>query len=280
MEAPMFSGGWIAAAFILFFICLMLPVFYLIYYVFKKNFNPLIMVIGIVAFIILDRFVASLLLGQLAPSSAVGVLSPQNYAIRRALCIGVIKALGIWIALFFLSKRYVTVIVPASFALGYSVLDMIYLRGSPGFSAFTQATAINNNGLEEVVSTVDLTQQDAFRESIAQLAATPASFYIWRTGAAICAFAATVCIARLLWYSIEGGKTARSPLLIPICVVAAVVLELPAALYFGGAFSGYAPAGISFYVLTALLVLGTILVSRRHDEKETVSDTPLRPRRR
>ncbi len=279
--AKMFSGGWIAAAFILFFICLMLPVFYVIYYVFKKNFNPLIMLIGIVAFIVFDRFVTEqLLIRFFAPSSAIGTISAQSYAIRLALSVGVVKALGIWVVLLILSKWYVTVIVPASFALGYSVLDMIFLRGSPGFSAFTQATAVNNNGLEEVVSTVDLAQQEAFRRSITELAATPASFYIWRTGTAICAFAAAVCIARLLWYSIEGGKREKSMMLIPICVVIAVVLELPEALYYGGAFSSYAPAGIAYYVMTILLVLGTIFVSRRHDEKERVSDTPLRPRRR
>ena len=281
MEAVnMFSGGWIAAAFILFFICLMLPVFYLIYYVFKKNFNPLIMLVGIVAFVVFDRLAASLLMRFFAPASAIGTISAQSYAIRRALCIGVIKALGIWVVLLLLSKRYITVIVPASFALGYSALDMIFLKGAPGFSAFTQATAINNNGLEEVVSTVDLAQQEAFRQSIAELAKTPASNYIWRTGTAICAFAATVCIARLLWYSIEGGKAEKSKILIPICVVAAVVLELPAALYAGGAFSSSVPADTAYYVMTALLVLGTILVSRRHDEKETVSDSRLRPRRR
>ncbi|MBO6011874.1 MAG: YhfC family intramembrane metalloprotease, partial [Oscillospiraceae bacterium] len=253
MEAAthMFSGGFAAATFILFFVCLMLPVFYLIYYVFKKDFNPLIMLIGIVAFVLFDRLVTEqVLIRFFAPSSAIGTISPQNYAIRLALSVGVIKALGIWVVLLILSKRYITVIVPASFALGYSVIDMIFLKGSPGFAAFTQATAINNNGLEAVVSTVDLAKQDAFRESIAQLAATPASLYIWATADAICAFAATVCIARLLWYSIEGGTSEKSRILIPICVVIAVVLELPGALYDGGAFSGYALAGIAYYVLT------------------------------
>ena len=282
MEAAtnMFSGGYVAAAFILFFICLMLPVFYLIYYVFKKNFNPLIMLIGIVAFLIFGYFATGLLIKFFAPSSSIGVISAANYAVRRSLCSGVIKALGIWVVLLILSKRYITVIVPASFALGYSVIDMIFLKGSPGFAAFTQATAINNNGLEQVVSTVDLAKQDAFRESIAQLAATPASFYIWATADAICAFAATVCIARLLWYSIEGGTSEKSRILIPICVVIAVVLELPGALYDGGAFSGYAPAGIAYYVLTVLLVVGTVLVARRHDEKEVVSDSHLPLHRR
>ena len=278
--AKMFSGGWIAAAFILFFICLMLPVFYVIYYVFKKNFNPLIMLIGIVAFFVLDRIATNLLIRVFAPSSAIGLISAQSFAIRRALCVGVVKALGFWAVLLLLSKWYVTVIVPASFALGYLALDMIFLKGMEGFRAFTQATAVNNNGLEEVVSTVDLAQQGAFREEIAGMVKTPASYYILGTVLAVCFFAATVCIARLIWYSIEGGKREKSIILIPICVVAAVVLELPSALYDGGAFSSYVPAYIAYYVMTILLVLGTIFVSRRHDEKERVSDTPLRPRRR
>ena len=120
MEAStnMFSGGYVAAAFILFFICLMLPVFYLIYYVFKKNFNPLIMLIGIVAFLIFGYFATGLLIKFFAPSSSIGVISAANYAVRRSLCSGVIKALGIWVVLLILSKRYITVVVPASFALG------------------------------------------------------------------------------------------------------------------------------------------------------------------
>lgn len=275
-----FPGGLIAIAFIQFFVCIMLPVFYLIYYVFKKDFNPLIMLIGLVAFVIFGLIATKLLTKFFAPASAIGAITTANYAVRYSLCTGVIKALGIWVALLILSKRYVTTIVPASFALGYSLIDMFFYKSAYSFFTFTNGMTINRNGFEETVAAVDLAKQDAFRESMAELAATPASFYIWRTADAVCAFAATVCIARLLWYSIEGGKSEKSWTFIPVCVVIAVVLELPGALYDGGAFSGYAPAGIAYYVLTVLLVVGTILIARRHDEKAVVSDSHLPLHRR
>ncbi len=275
----MFSGGFTAASFILLFVCIMLPLFYVVFYVFKKNFNFILMLIGIVASFLLGYLLTVVLTGLFAPARIIGVVSAASYAIRYSLIVGIVKALGMWLVLLLLSKRYVTVIVPASFAAGYSLID-IFRYGAHGYAAFSVASAVNQNGLDYVVSTADLASQAGLREYLLDLAQKPASLYVWGTADAVCGFVATICLARLLWYSIEGGIREENKKLVPIVLIAAVLLELPGALYDGGAFAGYAPAGIIYYLLTALLVLGTIFAARNHDEKTTVAASRLRRRGR
>ena len=276
----MFSGGFVAASFILLFLCIMLPLFYIVFYVFKKNFNLVLMLIGLAAFFLFGYLLTGLLTGTFAPSRLIGTVPPAAYAIRRSLVVGLVRALSIWLVLLLLAKRYGSVIVPASFAAGYSLIDMLFVRGATGYIAFSQALAVNQNGIDYVVSTADLTSQEALRESLLELAQKPASLYVWGTLDSVCAFVGTICLARLLWYSIEGGVREENKLLVPVCLAAAVLLEIPGALYDGGAFSGYAPAGIIYYVVTALLVAGTIIAAKNHDEKVGVAASRLRRRGR
>ena len=267
-----FPGGLIAIAFIQFFVCIMLPVFYLIYYVFKKDFSLLVMLFGIVAFIVFDIIVTGLLLRLLAVNASR--LTTEAYAILYAVIIGVVKAVGIWIVMMILKPNR-SLTVPVSFALGYSLIDMFLRKSAQSFTVFTQGMTVNRNGFEEVVASVDLAKQDAMRESLIELSQTPASIFIWGLFQAACAFIATVCLTRLLWYSVDGGKINREPALFPLGILIAVVLELPLSFYNNGLLDGVAKGEIVYYVLTVLLLVGTILIARRHDEKETVSDSHL-----
>lgn len=267
-----FPGGLIAIAFIQFFFCIMLPVFYLIYYVFKKDFNLVIMLFGIVAFIVFDLIATELLLRVLAANASR--LSTEAYAILYAVVIGAVKAVGIWIVMMILKKN-ASLTVPVSFALGYSLIDMFLRKSAQSFTVFSQGMTVNRNGFEEVVASVDLAKQDAMRESLTELAQTPASIFIWGLFQAVCAFAATVCITRLLWYSVDGGKTDKVPALFPLCILIAIVLELPLAFYNNGLLDAVAKGEIVYYVLTVLLVVGTVLIARRHDEKAGVADSRL-----
>ena len=93
----------------------------------------------------------------------------------------------------------------------------------------------------------------------------------------LCLLVLSVCAARLLWYSMEGGLKPANLRFLPLVFAVRLVGESLLALYQSGGGSFAVCAGI-YYVLTAALACFTWYESGQRDSKELLHDEHLKSR--
>jgi uncharacterized membrane protein YhfC len=279
MENLTFSNELIGALFTLLFTCLMLPVLYYIWMAFRKKLNNIAMLAGIASFFIFGYLLSGFLLGTFAPEAKASELGILGYALRRAVCVAVTEAGGIWISLYLLYKKYNTIRVPTGFGLGFQLFNLLYLGGINGFIRLGYAMSVNKNGLDTVLSSVDPQYASRFETLLRDLAGTDPYIFIMSAVDYVCMFLITVALTRILWYSIEGGKKESSKLLILLAFILRLAAEVPLAMYQAGAGS-YRLYAIIYYVITALIVAFAVWLSKDRDDKEQIRSERLRARRK
>lgn len=272
----MFSQSLVNGMLTVVVVCILLPVFYLIFYTFKKKIHIPSAVLGIVGFFVFGYLLSGLLLGSIAPqSSAAG--NPVLYAVLRSVCVAAAEAGGAFIAMYLLRSRYDDISTPISYAFGYPLIDMLLVGGANSFVRLGEAYTVNTKGLDEVLASVEGEAVEILRQELFALAEGEAYMYFLSAVDYICIFCIVVAICRIMWYAVhESGK--NRIILAASAIVFKLAVEFPVALYQGGGTDNFVLCQVIRYVVTLLCVGFAVLMHLRYDGREKVSAGPLNRR--
>ncbi len=271
-----FSNNLIGGLFCIVIACLMMPVFYLIFYTMKKKINLLTTALGIVGFLVFGYLISGFLLGSLAPTDRAAE-APARYALIRSVCVAVAEGGGALAAMLLLRRRFDDISTPISYALGYPLINMLVIGGANSFYRMAEAYTVNSKGLDAVLESVEGDAVERLREQLTELSQSPAYEYYFSAVDYICIFVIFVAICRIMWYAVhESGKSRI--VLAALGLVFRFGAELPVALYQCGATRNYIACEIVRYAVTALCVGLAVLLALRYDGREKVSAGPLNRR--
>ena len=141
------------------------------------------------------------------------------------------------------------------------------------------AMSVNRDGLESVLEGVEAEAAPALEAQLRLLAESAPRMYWLSAVDYLCMLVISVCAARLLWYSMEGGLKPADIRYLPLVFAVRLVGESLLALYQNGGGSFLACAG-SYYVLTAALACFTWYQASQRDSKELLHDEHLKSRMR
>lgn len=272
----MFSQALVNGMLTVVVVCILLPVFYLIYFTFKKKIHLPSLALGIVGFFIFGYLLSGLLLGNIAPKDSAAA-NPAMYAVLRSVCVAVVEAGGAFAAMYFLRSRYDEISAPISYALGYPLIDMLLVGGANSFVRMAEAYTVNTKGLDEVLSSVEGEAVEVLRQDLFALAQTEPHVYFLSAVDYICIFCIFVAICRIMWYAVhEAGK--NRIILLAAGVLFKLFAEFPVALYQGGGTDKFIACQVVRYAVTLLCIGFAVLMHFKYDDKERVSAGPLNRR--
>ncbi|MDD6188818.1 MAG: YhfC family glutamic-type intramembrane protease [Clostridiales bacterium] len=257
-------------------VCIMLPVFYLIFYTFKKKIHLPSVLMGIVGFFIFGYILSGLLLGNIAPKESAAD-SPMLYTVLRSVCVAIAEGGGAFAAMYFLRRKYDEISTPISYALGYPLVNMLLVGGANSFVRMAEAYTVNVKGLDEVLASVEGEAVEVLRQDLFALAETEPYVYFLSAVDYICIFCIFVAICRIMWYAAHEEGRSRM-ILLAAGVVFKLAAEFPVAFYQAGGTENYIVCEVIRYVVTALCVGFAVLMSFKYDDKERVSAGPLNRR--
>lgn len=272
----MFSQSLVNGMLTVVVVCILLPVFYLIFYTFKKKIHIPSALLGVAGFLVFGYLLAGLLLGNIAPQSSAAD-GPVLYAVLRSICVAAAEAGGAFIAMHLLRSRYDDISTPISYAFGYPLIDMLLVGGANSFVRLGEAYTVNAKGLDEVLASVEGEAVEVLRQELFTLAETEPYMYFLSAVDYICIFCLVVAVCRIMWYAVhETGKNR-------IVIAAAGILfklaaEFPVALYQGGGTENYIFCEVIRYGVTLLCVGFAVLLHFKYDGREKVSAGPLNRR--
>lgn len=272
----MFSQSLVNGMLTVVVVCILLPVFYLIFYTFKKKINLPSVLMGIVGFFVFGYLLSGLLLGNIAPQDSAAE-NPVLYAVLRSVCVAVVEGGGAFAALYFLRRRYDEISTPISYALGYPLVDMLLVGGANSFVRMAEAYTVNTKGLDEVLASVEGEAVEILRQDLFTLAETEPYVYFLSAIDYICIFCIFAAICRIMWYAVhEEGR--GKMILAAAGVLFKLAAEFPVALYQGGGTENYIACEVIRYAVTLLCVGFAVLLHFKYDDKERVSAGPLNRR--
>jgi uncharacterized membrane protein YhfC len=279
METLVFSQELTGTLLILLFTCLMLPVLYYIWVAYKRQINHWALLIGLPSFYVFGYMLSGFLLGSFAPSSLAEQIGKPAYAAVRSLIIAVSEAGGLWVTLFMLKKRFSSFRVPTGLGLGFRLFDLLILGGINSFTRLSLMLAVNKDGLDTVLKSVDADKMERLKTELTNLASMSGYTFIMSAVDYICMFVITVAVTRILWYSIEGGTRGKnsSRLFLLIGFGLRFITDMPLELYAagGGQYKLYAAV---YYILTAFAAAFAVWLSRSREDAEIIKAERLKPR--
>ena len=280
-QTLVFSEPLITALSFLFCFCLLAPALYYVWFVYRRNLDHTGLLGGLAAFFLFGYLITGFFLGVLVPESKKESMGAWGYALLRSLVIAVVEVGGIWASLQFLRRGRTaqrrTVRIPIGFGLGYRLFDLLYLGAFNALFRLLNAMSVNRDGLETVLEGVEADAAPALETQLRLLAESAPRMYWLSAVDYLCMLVISACVARLLWYSMEGGLKPADIRFLPLVFVVRLVGECLLALYQSGGGSFLACAG-TYYVLTAALACFTWYQSARRDSKEMLHDEHLKSR--
>jgi len=271
-----FSMELISSLVVVLAVCILLPVFYIIYYTFRKKISLLSIVFGIVGFLAFGYILSGFLLGTIAPADSAAE-GPVRYALLRGLCVAVAEGGGAFVAMLLLRRRGNDLSAPISYGLGYPLISLFAVGGANSFIRLGEAYTVNEKGLAEVLASVEGEAVEVLRQELFALAEMPAYKYYLSAADYVCVFLLCVAICRIMWYAAaEQGQ--KQYILLGAGLLFKFITELALALYQGGATTNFVLCEVLYYGFTLLCVGFAVLVAFRYDEKEKVSAGPLNRR--
>ncbi len=267
----------------LFCFCLLVPALYYVWFVYRRQLDHSGLLGGLAAFFLFGYLITGMLLGALAPEAKREDMGPWVYSLLRGFITAVAEVGGCWAVLTFLrrgrpaEKR--TVRLPIGFGLGYRLFDLLYLGAFNALFRLLNALSVNRDGLETILEGVDAASAPALEEQLRILAASSPRMYWISAVDYLCLLVISVCAARLLWYSMEGGKRPADIRLLPLVFVVRLAGEFLLAMYQSGGGSFPVCAG-TYYLLTAALACFTWYQSSQRDSRELLHDEHLKSRTR
>ena len=265
-ENLMFSPGLITALGMTFAACILIPVMYYVWTVYKKRISHVGILAGLAAFFLFSYLISGILLAQIVPESSMGKMGQWPYAILRALVIAVCDMGGMGLGLWFLHRQEQTLRAPIGFGLGFRLFDMIWLGGLNVLAPLSSAMTVNREGLESVLSQVEAEKVSALELQLRALAETSPKVYWLGMVDYICKFALAVALTRILWYAFEGGREPADKRCAVLTFALKFLCELMLALYAAG--GKYQLCSAVSYVLTAAAVCFAYYIAHKRDDPE------------
>ncbi len=282
-QTLVFSQPLITALSFLFSFCMLAPALYYVWFVYRRKLDHIGLLGGLAAFFLFGYLITGILLGVIAPESRRESMGPWAYALLRGLVTALAEVGGVWFALWFLRRGKptdrLTVRIPIGFGLGYRLFDLLYLGAFNALFRLLNAMSVNRDGLETILEGVEPEAAPALEAQLRLLAESAPKMYWLSAVDYLCMLIISVCVARLLWYSMEGGLKPADTRYLPLVFAVRLVGESLLALYQSGGGSFFACAGI-YYVLTAALACFTWYQSSRRDSRELLHDEHLKSRMR
>ncbi len=279
--ALVFPQPLITALSFLFCFCMLAPAMYYVWFVYRRRLDHSAMLGGLAAFFLFGYLLSGLLLGFIAPESRRDSMPGWTYALLRSVVLAAVEVGGCWLCLWFLrrgrpaNKRNVR--IPIGFGLGYRLFDLLYLGAFNALFRLLNAMSVNRDGLQTVLDGVEADAAPALEAQLRLLAESAPRVYWLSAADYLCMLVISVCAARLLWYSLEGGLRPAEPKLIGLVLGVRLAGEWLLAMYQTGAGSYGLCAGC-YYVLTAALACFTWRECSRRDDKELLHDEHLKSR--
>lgn len=272
MESQLiFSSALLTALTMTFAACILIPAMYYIWMVYKKRISHVGILAGLAAFFMFSYLFSGVLLGKLAPESAMGKMGQWPYAITRALCIAISDMAGMTLGLWFLHRQERSLRAPIGFGFGFRLFDMLWLGGLNVLAPLSSAMSVNSDGLEAVLSQVDADKANALELQLRALAETSPKVYWMGTVDYICKFVLAIALSRILWYAFEGGRESADKKYGAVVFGLKLLCELMLALYAAG--GKYQLCSAAYYVLVAASVcLAYYLSSKRDDPEQFKAD--------
>ena len=262
----MFSPGLVTALSMTFAACILIPVMYYVWMVYKKRISHVGILAGLAAFFLFSYLISGILLAQLAPESGMARMGMWPYSILRALVIAVCDLGGMGLGLWFLHRQERTLRAPIGFGLGFRLFDMLWLGALNVLAPLSSALTVNREGLESVLQGVEAEKVGAFELQLQALAETSPKVYWMGTVDYICKFALAVALTRILWYAFEGGREPADKKCAAIVFILKFLCELMLALYAAG--GNYRLCSAAYYVLTAGSVCLAYYLAHKRDDPE------------
>jgi hypothetical protein len=234
-----------------------LPFLFAVYYAFRRKLRLMPFVTGITAFLLFGWILGGFILGGI-----------ENVAMR-AILLAAVECLGFLAALLFLSRREVSVGVPASLALGYAVIPCAFSSGFAALSKLSVAMTLNDIGLEAFLENITPEGLETARQMIdAMTVQTTGQIYLIAIEY-LANFAKLAAMIRIIWYytvpnTFSTEKTTKSQL----------NLVLPVAF----SFSSYMLAEklyqqgdqFAYYVCTAVIIAIAIYLAKKYDSDSDI----------
>ena len=276
-----FPEPLITALSFLFCFCMLVPALYYVWFVYRRKLDHSGLLGGLAAFFLFGYLITGVLLGAIAPEERRESMGAFGYSLIRALITAVVEVGGCWGVLAFLrrgrpaEKR--TVRMPIGFGLGYRLFDLLYLGAFNALFRLLNAMSVNRDGLGTILEGVEAEAAPALEEQLRILAASSPQMYWLSAADYFCLLVISVCVARLLWYSMEGGLKPADIRFLPLVFAVRLAGEFLLAMYQSGGGSFLACAG-TYYMLTAALACFTWYQSSQRDSRELLHDEHLKSR--
>ena len=282
-QTLVFPEPLITAPSFLFCFCLLAPALYYVWFVYRRRLDHTGLLGGLAAFFLFGYLITGLFLGLLAPESRKEEMGPWGYALLRGTVTALVEVGGCWFSLWFLRRGRTearrTVRVPIGFGLGYRLFDLLYLGAFNALFRLLNALSVNRDGLETILEGVEADAAPALEAQLRLLAESSPQMYWLSAVDYLCLLVISVCAARLLWYSMEGGLRPADIRFLPLVFIVRLAGESLLALYQSGGGSFPVCAGI-YYALTAALACFTWYQASLRDSKELLHDVHLKSRMR
>lgn len=178
-------------------LCFVIPFAY--YVVIRKKVNHVVLLLGLTGYSVFGYIIPSFLQGLLPVD-----LSPLVYAFSLSLLFAVTQEGGRFVMLKLIRKKYDGPGVPLSYGLGYSVIYLLLIGGANMFTQISTAMALNNNGLEVVLSSVDESLRAEFEQTLIALTETKAHVYVLGGLEMAAFFAVSIAMSVIVWYVVTG----------------------------------------------------------------------------
>ncbi len=269
-----FSGALLGALTVLFAVCILVPVMYYIWNVYRRRMSHIAILGGLAAFFLFGYVLSQSLLQGLQPER----LGLWGYGLLSALIAAVCDVGGILLGLWFLHRQQGSVRVPTGFGLGYRLFEMFYLGGLNTFIRLSYVMSVNNDGLEAVLGQVEESSRGALELQLRSLAESSVGMY-WMSAVDYAArFTLTVAVTRLLWYALEGGRKPADRRFVALGFGLSFLCELMLSLHAAGA--AYVPCAAAYYVLVALALGLSFAAAGQRDDPEQLRADRLQGRNR
>ena len=246
----MFTGDYIYAFWGVAGACILLPLLYGLFYGFKRNIDWIAVVVGAVAGLITD----------INPN-----ITTNLYV--TALWITVEDCAVMYILLRIIGNFRKGVRVPIGLALGWILIPVTILQGLSAIGMISSMQQVNEDVLAAVIAGIAEYDREAFRETLAILAAEPVGTYFKLAAACVARFIMTIGVCRLLWYSLHGDRRPPHPLFI----LAGFGMRFIAELFYQTSREALASL-VLYYVSAALVLAGSIVAAKYWDNPEVFED--------
>ena len=244
-----FNNAYVYAFWGLAAACIVLPLFYGLYYGFKRNIDWVALVIGVIAGLITD----------------VNPNTTTNLYVT-SLWVTVEECAVMYIILRIVSNFKKGSRVPVGLALGWLIIPVTILQGLAAIGMISSMQQVNSDGLAAVIAGIAEHDREPFREALTLIASEPPGTYFLLAATCVARFILTVGVCRLLWYSLYGERKNPHPLFILAAFGMRFIAEL---------FYQTRPAitsMIMFYIVSAMILVGSLIAAKYWDNPVVYED--------